>query len=237
MVLYCHWGKFPSIYGELWLRGFHLCWTCRNCQAEHLESLLKQSENLHFSPAIHILILQSAFTHISLNWTLIKLGHLDCQTIAPQDLTTPNKAAAKVLLAQAGRSQGHHSRVPQKLQQSQWWTNKRRNSLFLLQQNFKWAKKIIGKRKTWWFLTNIIYSSSVFITAWKNPAQERLPRAGHRNPHPRGLASARGAAEQAGDAERGDQRSLWISWQAVLRLRIFAVNRGKPLQKRWQRQV
>lgn len=47
--------------------------------------------NLHFSPGFRIPVLQSAFTHISLNYTLIKLGHLDCQTIVSQDLTTPNR--------------------------------------------------------------------------------------------------------------------------------------------------
>lgn len=66
-------------------------WTCRNCHAEHLGSLLKQSEKLHFSPGLHTPILQSAFTHISLNWTLIKLRHLDFQMIVFQDSTTPNR--------------------------------------------------------------------------------------------------------------------------------------------------
>lgn len=107
-------GKISKHLWRAVTEGISLCWTCRNCQAEHLESLLKQSENLHFSPAIHILILQSAFTHISLNWTLIKLGHLDCQTIAPQDLTTPNKAAAKGALGPSWQESGSSLKSPPK---------------------------------------------------------------------------------------------------------------------------
>lgn len=42
-----------------------------------------------YSPGVHVPTPQSAFTHISLNWTLIKLGDLDCQiVIAFQDPTT-----------------------------------------------------------------------------------------------------------------------------------------------------
>lgn len=40
------------------------------------------------SPGLHIPTLQPAFTYIVLNWTLRKLGDLDCQIIVvPGDLT------------------------------------------------------------------------------------------------------------------------------------------------------
>lgn len=173
--------------------------------------------NLHFSPGFRIPVLQSAFTHISLNYTLIKLGHLDCQTIVSQDLTTPNRlccckgwswpklAGVRVVIKEPPKATASPA-VDTK-------TNKRRKSLFLLQQNFNGPK-----RQLWILRRERLGDSSPLCIPVLSPSclDETLLRTGCHKLGAGILMSVgwcqhREQQEQAGDAETGDQRSLGIS--------------------------
>lgn len=212
-----------------------MCWTCSSCQAEHLECLLKQSEKLHFSPGLHIPILQLAFTHISLNWALIELGHF--QTIVSQDLATPNRlscckgwswpklAGVRVVTKEPPKSRSS-PRSEHKDKQE-----KKKNPFFVPTELQMDQKDSCGL----WKGKNLVISHQHYLFQFclhrilmKHCSGEAAPGWAQESPSTWAGTSA-GTEEQAGGAERGDQRSLWLSWQSVLRLRIFAENGEKPL--------